>query len=303
MHLPTLRQLQFLTALADHGSFSRAAEACLVAQPTLSAAIKEIESLVGVALVERAGRTSRLTSAGEIAVERARRILASAEELVINAKEAGAPLTGLFRLGAIPTIAPFILPETLKHLRAEYPALQLYLREDKTAYLLDALRARTLDAAIIALPWQTRGVETLALGEDPFLMACPNGHALANKSELHPQDMTNEDVLLLEEGHCMRGHALSVCALPGIERLDDLAATSLQTMVQMVSGGMGISLIPNIAVKSGITSGIGVSVVPFSDEVPSREIAIAWRSGSSRKSEAHLIGGILQRVLRALSKA
>lgn len=303
MHLPTLRQLQFLTALADYGSFSRAAEACLVAQPTLSAAIKEIESLVGVTLVERSGRTSRLTSAGEVAVERARRILASTEELVISAKGAGAPLTGLFRLGAIPTIAPFILPETLKHLRAEYTDLQLYLREEKTAFLLDALRARTLDAAIIALPWQTRGVDTLSLAEDPFLMACPKGHRLASKSQLQPTDMTGEDVLLLEEGHCMRGHALSVCALPGIDRKDDLAATSLQTMVQMVSGGLGISLVPNIAVNSGLTTGIGVSVVPFSDQVPSREIAIAWRSGSSRKTEAHLIGEILRRVLAGLSHA
>ncbi len=135
MHLPTLRQLQFLTALADYGSFSRAAEACLVAQPTLSAAIKEIESLIGVSLVERSGRESRLTSAGEVAVERARRILASAEELVIDAKGAGSPLTGLFRLGAIPTIAPFILPDTLKLLQSDYPDLKLYLREEKTAFL------------------------------------------------------------------------------------------------------------------------------------------------------------------------
>ena len=179
--------------------------------------------------------------------------------------------------------------------------MKLYLREEKTAFLLDALRARTLDAAIIALPWQIRGIETLSIAADPFLLACPKGHRLGRSTTINPDSMTGENVLLLEEGHCMRGHALSVCALPGIERKDDLAATSLQTMVQMVSGGLGISLVPNLAVQSGLTTGIGVTTIPFSKDAPSREIAVAWRSGSSREAEARLIGDILKRVLEPLS--
>lgn len=298
MHLPTLRQLKFLTALADHGSFSRAAEACLVAQPTLSAAIKEIEILIGTPLVERTAKISRLTDAGEVAVASARRILADTEDLVATARGAGAPLTGHFRLGAIPTIAPFVLPGTLKRLRKAYPDLKLYLREEKTADLLNALRARTLDAAIIALPWVTPGVETLSLAKDAFMLACPKGHPLEHKRDVTTLDLIGQNVLLLEEGHCMRGHALSVCALPDEARQDNLAATSLQTMVHMVAGGLGISLIPKIATDAGITSGIGVSVLAFAGTPPGREIGMAWRAGSSREAEARMIGEI---VVKALS--
>lgn len=297
MHLPTLRQLQFLTALADHGSFSRAADACLVAQPTLSAAIKEVEALLGTTLVEREARGARLTRAGEAAVERARRILADAEELVAVTRGTGAPLTGAFRLGAIPTIAPFVLPGALKRLRKSYPALQLYLREDKTADLLDAVRARTLDAAIIALPWDTSGIETLALGEDSFMLACPKDHPLAGETNLTPENLIGETVLLLEEGHCMRGHALAVCAMPGIGRQDDLAATSLQTMVQMIAGGLGVSLIPKLAADAGIASGTNVSLQSFSGTAPGRQIGIAWRARSSRETEAKLIGEIIRKAL------
>lgn len=297
MNLPTLRQLQFLTALADHGSFSRAAEACLVAQPTLSAAIKEIESLLGAPLIERNAKISRLTNAGEIAVARARRVLAEAEDLVTSVRDASAPLVGSFRLGAIPTIAPYVLPAALKKLRKAYPDLQLYLREDKTADLLDALRARTLDAAIIALPWETPGIETLTLATDPFVLACPKGHIFEKKAKITPEDMIGETLLLLEDGHCMRGHALSVCSLNGIEKKKDLAATSLQTMVQMVAGGLGISLIPKLASDAGIASGIGVTILPFSGLTNGRDIGIAWRSGSSRATEAHLLGEVIGQVL------
>jgi len=297
MHLPTLRQLQFLVALADNGSFSRAADACLVAQPTLSAAIKEIETLVGTPLVERSSRSSHLTNAGEVAVERARRILAETEELVTTARGAGAPLSGRFRLGAIPTIAPFILPGTVKQLRVEYPDLKLYLREDKTVNLLTALHARTLDAAIIALPWPTPGITTQKVASDSFLLACPAGHRLEDQGSLSPKDIEEEALLLLEEGHCMRSHALSACALQTSQNSDDLAATSLHTMLQMVAGGLGVSLIPEMAVRTGIAKGVGVSMIPFKGDAPGRDIAIAWRTGSIREAESHIIGKIITGVV------
>lgn len=297
MHLPTLRQLQFLTALADHGSFSRAADACLVAQPTLSAAIKDIEGLLGTQLVEREARGARLTPAGIVAVERARMILADTVDMVTSARGAGAPLTGHFRLGAIPTIAPFVLPDAVKRLRKDYADLKLYLREDKTADLLDALRSRALDAAIIALPWEAPGIAIEAISDDPFLLACKSDHALATKPDVTPADLKGESVLLLEEGHCMRGHAMSVCSLPGIDSQDDLAATSLQTMVQMVAGGLGVSLIPKLAADAGIVQGTGVIARAFTGSFPGRQIGVAWRAGSNREEEARLIGTVLRKVL------
>jgi len=296
-YLPTLRQLQFLCALATHGTFSRAADACLVAQPTLSAAIREVEAALGTQLVERGARGIRLTQAGEAAVERARRILAETEDLVAEARGAGAPLTGPFRLGAIPTIAPFVLPRALNALRETYADLKLYLREDKTADLLEALRTRELDAAIIALPWSTPGIETEHVAEDEFLLAAPADHPLTTKPVLAPKDLIGEEVLLLEEGHCMRGHAEAVCSLPGIEHSEELSATSLQTMVQMVVGGLGLSLVPKIAAEAGLTAGTSLSLRAFDEAVPGRSIAVAWRTGSSRAEEAGIIAGLMRKAL------
>ncbi len=297
MHLPKLRQLEFLVAIADHKSFSRAAEACHVSQPTLSSAIREVETVLGTQLIERGAREAGLTPSGKIAVERARNILADTENLVIRARHAGTPLNGRFRLGAIPTIAPFILPKILKTLHKDYTELQLYLREEKTEDLLGALRERSLDAAIIALPWTTPKITTQILGEDPFHLICPNGHSLKQKDKLKVEHLKDETVLLLEEGHCLRDHALSVCSLPGMTRQDDLAATSLQTMIQMVAGGMGVSLIPKLAAEAGMALAAGVDVVNVSQKLPARQIAIAWRTGSSREEEARLIGQEIVKVM------
>ncbi|MEO0882059.1 MAG: hydrogen peroxide-inducible genes activator [Pseudomonadota bacterium] len=296
-YLPTIRQLQFLCALADQGTFSRAADACLVAQPTLSAAIREVEAALGAQLVERGARSIRLTPAGDAAVARARQILADAEDLVAEVREAGAPLAGPFRLGAIPTIAPFVLPKTLRKLRQSYPDLRLILREEKTAELLAALRSRTLDAALIALPWPTTGIEVEIIGDDEFLLAMPKGHRLEDTKKLEVSKLLGEQVLLLEDGHCLRGHAEAVCTMPGIHRRDDVTATSLQTMIQMVGGGLGVSLVPKIAADGGIARGAGVTVRPFSERTPGRSIGMAWRAGSSRKDEALMIANIVRTQL------
>jgi len=299
MHMPTLRQLQFLCALADHGSFSRAAEVTLVAQPTLSAAIKDVEALLGVQLFERVARGARLTPAGEIAVERARQILADTQDLVETAQKASAPLSGTFRLGAIPTIAPFILPQTLKRLRKDYPSLALYLREEKTADLVAALKNQTIDAALIALPWPMPGMEAMEIAPDAFLLACPSGHKLETAASITPESLIGEPLLLLEEGHCLRGHALNACSLPGVEEGKGFAATSLQTMVQMVAGGLGISLIPELAAKAGIAEGTDTIVRPFTKAVPNRTIGIAWRKGSASADNARLIGSVIKTLLDA----
>ena len=297
MHLPTLRQLEFLCAVADQGSFSKAAETCHVTQPTLSAAIKEVESVLGVQLIEREARGASLTQAGEAAVDRARSILSSTADLVSAARQAGAPLSGSFRLGAIPTIAPFLLPRTLKALRTAHSELKLYLREDQTDRLLEALRTRKLDAALIALPWEAPGIEMMELGDDEFLLVAPSGHDLFAQSEINSADLAEEDVLLLEDGHCLRDPALSICRLPAKRGGADVTATSLPTLVHMVAGGLGVSLLPKLAIDAGVTSGADVDLRAFETPLIGRRIGIAWRAGSPRAAEAEMIGEVVREVL------
>ena len=209
--LPTLRQLQYLKLLADHGSFSRAAEAAHVTQPTLSAGVQELVRILGAPVVDRARSGVILTPVGEEAVRRAGLILAQAEDLLQAAKSAGQPLTGRFRLGVIPTIAPFLLPKGLSALRGRYPKLKLFLREDRTQPLLAALKAGALDAALIALPYDTSGLETARIADDELLAALPANHPLVGAGPLAPERMAGEDLILLEDGHCLRDHALAAC--------------------------------------------------------------------------------------------
>ncbi len=290
MHLPTLRQLQFLVAIADQGSFSKAAEKSNVTQPTLSAAIKELEALLDVQLIEREARGASLTHAGEVAVARARSVINEAHDLVDAAREAQQPLTSGFRLGAIPTLAPYILPAALPLLKERFPRLKLYLREDLTDRLLESLKNRTLDAALIALPWEASGIETMILCDDEFLLASPADHSLSSKAFLQPRDLLDEDVLLLEDGHCLRTHAQSVCGLSLQNQSMEVSATSLQTLVQMVAGGLGVSLIPKIAADGGVAAGTNVSLRSFKEPVVGRSIGIAWRKNSPRAEEAQLVG-------------
>ena len=280
MSKPTLRQLSFLTAIAEHGSFVAAAEQALVTQPSLSAAIKELEAILGTKLIERGRTGATLTPAGEIAAAKARAILSAVDELSEAVQGAAEPLTGPFRLGVIPTIAPFFLPRALSKAKAAFPRLKLYLREDLTSRLIEGLRAHTLDAALIALPYEAQGIDTMALFDDEFLFVGPPDHPLSTKSELRPSDLEGEPVLLLEDGHCLRDHAIGVCGMtrPGQE---EVRATSLFTLVQMAAGGLGISLLPKIAAEAGIPSE-GLVVRPFTPPVIGRQIGLAWRRSSGR---------------------
>ena len=240
--MPTLRQLQFLLALRAEGSFVSAADAVGVTQPTLSAGIKDLETALGAVLVERGRSGAVLTPAGQEAAERAARALGEVEDMVRAVQSAGEPFSGVFRLGAIPTIAPFLLPRALPLLKKTYPKLRLHLREDLTGRLVDALRSRALDAALIALPYEAHGIATAAIAEDEFYLLCPDTHPLAMRNDLSPEHLKTEDVLLLEDGHCLRDHALSACKLSP-RRGSEFGATSLHTLVQMVAGGMGVTAI------------------------------------------------------------
>jgi LysR family hydrogen peroxide-inducible transcriptional activator len=295
--LPTLRQLQFLTALRAEGSFVAAAEAVGVTQPTLSAGIKELETALGAVLVERGRAGAVLTHAGEEAAGRAARALSEVEELVRAVHSAGKPFSGSFRLGAIPTIAPFLLPRALPLLKRRFPNLRLQLREDLTSRLVEALKARTLDAAVIALPYAMTGIETAVIAEDEFLFLCPEGHPLAGRNDLSPEHLRQEDVLLLEDGHCLRDHMLSVCSATPGRRSAEVSATSLHTLVQMVAGGLGVTLLPKMAAESGAAVGAPVSIRPFAEPVIGRSIGVVWREGSPRAEEARMLADMLREEL------
>ncbi len=297
--LPTLRQLQYLKLLVEHGSFSRAAEAAHVTQPTLSAGVQELEKILGAQVVDRARSGVILTKVGEEAVRRAEDVLARAEDLVQAARSAGRPLSGRFRLGVIPTIAPFMLPKALPLLRTEFPELRLFLREDQTAKLVAGLKAGALDAALIALPYDTFGIDTLHIGDDELLAVVPANHPLLGASTITAEALEGENLILLEDGHCLREHALAACQIDsprhsGME--GGFAATSLATLVQMVGSGLGVSLLPAMAVEAGLTDAAPVGIRPLQSQAPSREIVVAWRAGSSRESDARLLAETLKRV-------
>lgn len=299
--LPSLRQLQYLLALAEHRNFRIAADACFVTQSTLSAGIKELETTLGTQLVERSTRSMRLTAAGQEVVTRAQGIIAAAEDLASYAKGAREPFSGPLRLGVIPTIAPFLLPAVLAALRERYPALKPFLREDLTANLLERLRSGALDFALIALPYETGELEVRPLFEDKFWFVARDDDPLAAERTVSVRQLKPETVLLLEEGHCLRDHAIRACGRrEGSGSM--LEATSLTTLLQMVEGGMGVTLLPEMTLKSGILNGTRLIARPFAKELPSRTIALALRRESGLRREADLFAEHVLRHLGAQSK-
>lgn len=293
IHLPTLKQLRYLVAVAETRHFGRAAEACFVTQSTLSAGIQELESTLGATLVERTKRRVMLTPLGAEIAERARAILSQAEDLAALAGAAGKPLTGLLRLGAIPTIGPYLLPRVLPALRRAYPDLQLYLREDQTARLLEQLAGGHLDVALLALPFDVGDLETRVIGEDRFWVACPPGHRLVNQPQVDAADLAGEHLLLLEDGHCLRDHALAACRLRDAGKAGEFQATSLYTLVEMVAAGFGLTLLPGLAVESGLMKDCEVALRPLSGPGAGRQIALAWRRSSPRRAEFDLLARAL----------
>jgi LysR family transcriptional regulator, hydrogen peroxide-inducible genes activator len=287
--LPTLRQLAYLVALSERLNFRVAAEAQFVTQSTLSAGIKELETLLGVQLVERDKRHVRLTAVGEDVVARARELLAAATDLAEAARTATRPLSGPLRLGAIPTIAPFLLPTVLPALRRAYGELKLYLREDLTERLLERLRAGRLDVALIALPFDTSDLYVRELFKDEFSFVAREADPAVRGKNVALQSLDTGDMLLLEEGHCLRNHAIAACG-PRRGRWEPrVEATSLTTLIQMVEGGLGVTLLPGIALEAGILKGTRLIARPFSPPAPSRTLALVARRTSPRRRDADLL--------------
>ncbi len=287
--LPSLRQLQYLKLLAEHGSFSRAAEAAHVSQPALSSGVQELERILGAAVVERTRGAVLLTAVGAEAVRRAEDVLARTEDLVEAARNAGKPLSGRFRLGVIPTVAPYLLPQKLAGLREAHPSLRLFIREDLTPRLIAGLKSGQLDAAVIALPYDAPGIDHAHIADDEIVAAAPKGHPLAGVGPIPHGALKAEDLILLEDGHCLRDQALAAVNIEPPRGDDVFAATTLPTLVQMVSSGLGVSFLPQMAVNAGLADNPGVVVRPISEEGPHREIVVAWRAGSSRAAEARLL--------------
>ena len=293
-YLPTLKQLQYLVALKNHGHFGRAAEACFVTQSTLSAAIRELESLIGVTLVERTRRVVGFTPLGLRVAEKAQRILRETEDLADMVRAAGEPLAGELRMGVIPTIAPFLLPALLPRLRGQWPDLKLYLREETSQAACDALQRGQLDCVLLALPYACGEVESAALFEDRFLIAFPPGAAEAFPEAVPAEAIDERTLLLLEDGHCLKDHALSACNRPELRAEAAILGTSLHTLVQMVDNGLGTTLVPEMAVAAGILEGTRVVARRLDAAHPSRRIALVWRKGSPRGKEFRLLADALK---------
>ncbi|HVZ06887.1 hydrogen peroxide-inducible genes activator [Rhodopila sp.] len=300
--LPSPQQLRYLVALSETRHFGRAAQACAVTQSTLSAGLLALERQLDTQILDRAaGRHVVFTPLGLDLVERARSALISLEAVTEAASAARDPMTGPLRLGLIPTIGPFLLPRLMPALRTAFPKLRLYLREDTTARLVDRLASHRLDLLLLALPCDCGGAPSVTVARDPFVVALPPNHRLAGEPEVPVVALATERLLLLEDGHCLRDQALAVCGLLAGDRVDGedgFAATSLHTLVQMVAGGLGVTLLPQLAVSAGITQGTGVVLRPLAGAGAWRTLGLAWRPNSPRAGDYRALGVHLADVCR-----
>jgi LysR family hydrogen peroxide-inducible transcriptional activator len=291
-HLPTLRQLRYFVALSEHEHFGRAAEACFVSQSAFSVAIKELESSLDVQLVDRTRKQVTVTAIGRDIAAQARLVLRDAEALVESARHEREPLAGRLSMGVIPTVAPFLLPRFMPALHKAYPRLNLYLREEVTARLLGDLLTGELDLALIALPYDVPHMEVMNLFRDPFRLACREGTARVDPENYNFNRLQQESVLLLEDGHCLRDHALSACKIRQTEKVSRFAATSLLTLVQMVDEDLGITYLPAMAEGSTLLANTHIRTWPL-EAGAYRDIGLVWRRGSARGDEFRALGELI----------
>lgn len=287
-----LRDLKYLVAVADQRHFGRAAQACFVSQPTLSTQLKKLEEELGVTLIERTNRQVLLTAVGERVVAQAQRVLREANQLATIAEEYADPFGGDFRLGIIPTVAPYLLPKILGPIRKSLPTLKIQLTEGQTAVISRLLREGDLDAIILALPLDEEKVVERQLYSEPFYMAVSRNHPLAGKKKVTVADLDHEQVLLLEDGHCLRDQALDVCASNNAVENTNFRATSLETLRQMVVADVGITLMPELAVPAKAAAGI--RYIPFRGEIPHRDIGLCWRKSSPREALLDKLAHVLR---------
>jgi LysR family hydrogen peroxide-inducible transcriptional activator len=296
----TLRQLRYLSALAEHRHFGRAAEACAVSQPALSMQVRDLEKFLGVELVERRQGEVALTDVGGEVVRRAEHMLAAERDLVDLARHRGRLLTGRMTLGIIPSLAPYVLPKFLPPLQRRYPELEVELRETQTKMLLEELTRGALDVAMLALPLPDAELETLRLFDDPFLLAVSALDPRPATTPVSPDDIDQQRLILLEEGHCLRDQALAFCGNMRHGGAMGLGATSLTTVMQMVANGYGVTLVPQVAVDVEVRDA-RVKLLRFAPPQPGRTIGLAWRRTSPRKADFGALGALVTDTLRAFA--
>lgn len=297
MALPSTRQLRYFVALAELGHFGRAAAACHVSQSAFSTAIRDFERLLGAQLVERTNRRVTITALGRDVATRSRLCLRDLEALVESAGGSAEPLGGALRLGVIPTVAPFLLPRCLPALRKAFPRLRLYLYEGLTNDLRERLLRGELDAILVALPWDLEGAEVMTLFRDRFRLACRQGTRLVDPEHYRFSRLDSEVVLLLEDGHCLRTHAIAACRLRDAQKMSRFAASSLLTLIEMVDADLGVTFLPEMAEGSGLLKGTRVRTYALEDG-NYREIGLAWRKGSHRRAEFRALGAEFKKGAR-----
>jgi LysR family hydrogen peroxide-inducible transcriptional activator len=296
-HIPTLKQLKYLCAVADHQHFSKAAEACFVSQSTLSSGIHELENNLDVCLFERDKKHVQLTSIGRNVTARARDILTATEDMVAAAGAAHDPFATEMHLGVIPTIAPFALPKMLKHIRKRHPDFKLYIREDVSDHLIDELHAGELDLLLLALPYPADNVSQRHLFHDEFLLAYEKHNSIARQAKVLTSDIKDKNLLLLEDGHCLRDHAMDACKIKTHDIHIPFQATSLNTIIQMVANDIGITILPKMAIDANILQGTGVETKAFTEDEVWRSIGLMWRKKSPRQEEFNLLGNMICKAL------
>jgi LysR family transcriptional regulator, hydrogen peroxide-inducible genes activator len=291
-----LKDLKYLVALADTGHFGRAAERSFVSQPTLSAQLKKLEGYLGVKLVERQPKNVQLTDVGRQVVVLARRMLEEGDAIIALARSNADPFAGKLKVALIPTIGPYLLPRVMQKIRKALPRLGLMLYEYQTGALLQRLRDGEIDLGIMALPAPQDGLESRALYSEAFTVALPNHHPLASRSTIKAQDLKGQTLLLLEDGHCLRDQALEVCSRVEVREAEDFRATSLETLRQMVVAGLGVTLLPELAVEPPFGSQRGLTIRQFAKPAPARTVGAVWRKSTTRAAAISAVCGIMENI-------
>ncbi|MFJ5549630.1 LysR substrate-binding domain-containing protein [Streptomyces sp. NPDC093225] len=299
---PTLAQLRAFSAVAEHLHFRDAAAAIGMSQPALSGAVSALEESLGVQLLERTTRKVLLSPAGERIAARARAVLESVGALMEEAEAVRAPFTGVLRLGVIPTVAPYLLPTVLSLVHRRFPRLDLQVHEEQTASLLDGLAAGRLDLLLLAVPLGVPGVTELPLFDEDFVLLVPRDHALAGRRDIPREELRGLQLLLLDEGHCLRDQALDICREAGRTEGADVTTTAagLSTLVQLVAGGLGVTLLPRTALRLETTRNEHLSTGYFAEPAPTRRIAFAMRAGTARQEEFSALAAALREQVRPL---
>ncbi|MFK7794037.1 MAG: LysR substrate-binding domain-containing protein [Gammaproteobacteria bacterium] len=296
INLPTVKQLRYLIALEKHLHFGKAAEACFVTQSAFSVAIKELENTLNASLVDRTNRSVIFTSTGTLVAQQARLAIFDLEGIIDITKSSQEPLSGPLKMGVIPTIAPFLLPRILPVIRKQYPKLELYLKEEQTNRIHQLLLEGELDILLLALPINLINTESVSIFNDPFKLAYRKGTNLIDPENFSPNKLNEESILLLEDGHCLRDHAMSACSLSKKEKISKFSASSLYSLIQMVDSDLGITFVPKMAVDSGLLKQTKVATSELKEK-SYREIGLMWRKSSVRKPEFNLLADVIRNCM------